>query len=389
MLHPCMVAPVLPNETLTNINIQARAKTSALANFGDMLGWWLEHYIFYVKLTDLSNSQAWLDMLVTGDNSGISKFSVDSPSTYANVGSTGLCFSALEAVVENYFIDEDQSITYYGSSEDPYYGPLVHVGKDTGFESAKLGSVIPVEGEDQYLPGQNPSYDPDEWNTDFTEKYTQWERMRAMKLTDATFEDWVAQFGATADTEPPRTEKRPELIRYSRAWKYPSTVVAGDGTATSAVVWDINERADKRRYFNEPGVILGCTVARPKVYFSAQAGGIAGFMDEPYDWLPAGLHSQAYTSVKKFTALEGPVPTTAEDYWIDVRDLLLYGDQFTNYARTQAGFVALPDANMQTDYATEADMQALFASAANSPDWEIRQDGVANLNILGMQTDQT
>jgi len=87
-------------------------------------------------------------------------------------------------------------------------------------------------------------------------------------LTEQTYEEYLTTYGVKM----PQVElHKPELIRYVRDWKYPTnTFDPTDGSAASAVVWSIAERADKRRFFTEPGFylrVLGCAA---KVYRSAQ-----------------------------------------------------------------------------------------------------------------------
>ena len=50
-VQPFMIAPVLPGETLKNLTLQARVVSDPISN--PIIGWWCEHYIFYVKLRDL------------------------------------------------------------------------------------------------------------------------------------------------------------------------------------------------------------------------------------------------------------------------------------------------------------------------------------------------
>ncbi|TXG98913.1 MAG: hypothetical protein E6R08_03545 [Nevskiaceae bacterium] len=70
------------------------------------------------------------------------------------------------------------------------------------------------------------------------------------------------------------------------------------------------------------------------------------------------------------------------DYWVDLRDLLVHGDQFVNFAlnATDAGFVALPTAAMEKKYATAVMADALFKVPANGN--KIKADGRIDLSIL-------
>ena len=53
-LQPFSIAPVLPGETLKNLLTQARVVTDPLNPLTRVVGWWCEHYYFYVKHRDLS-----------------------------------------------------------------------------------------------------------------------------------------------------------------------------------------------------------------------------------------------------------------------------------------------------------------------------------------------
>src|SRR4029453_18103247 len=132
---------------------------------------------------------------------------------------------------------------------------------------------------------------------------------------------------------------------------------------------------------------------RPKVYFKKQEGSLAEVLNSALNWLPAIMRDDPWTSLKKFADNAGPVGTINTDtngYWIDLRDLFLYGDNFWNFdpsAVTDGGFIDLPTAALQRRYAVTGDADGLFVSA--SPLNVVRQDGIAHLSILGTQVDQT
>ena len=140
-------------------------------------------------------------------------------------------------------------------------------------------------------------------------------------------------------------------------------------------------------FCDEPGFIFGVAYARPKVYLRAQKGSIAGMMASVSQWLPAVLHNQADLGHVLFDNAEGPTPslyTGAEDYWLDVRDLLVYGDQFVNYdPATDPAFAPLPDATGNRRYIASAEIQKLFKTADGTA--RILMDGLAGLHILGRQ----
>jgi len=151
----------------------------------------------------------------------------------------------------------------------------------------------------------------------------------------------------------------------------------------------ISDRFDKDRYFREPGFILGVTVMRPKIYISGQKSSATEMLNTPEAWLPALLGDAPWSSLRKFAANAGPLasaaPTPSHDYWVDVRDLFLYGDQFVNHAAA-ANKIAAPSAASELRYATAAMADALFKQASAN---KIRTDGVHRLAVKGHQTTAT
>ena len=214
--------------------------------------------------------------------------------------------------------------------------------------------------------------------------YERWQFLRANNLTDATYEDYLRSYGVRVEAE---KDEFPELIRYSREWQYPAnTVDPLTGVPVSAVSWAISERADKDRFFREPGFVFGITVARLKVYLSGQISNAAGLLKDAYSWLPAILRDDPMTSVATVTPA-GIVPNATANQQVDLRDLFLYGDQFVNYdmaTHLDGSPIALPTA-LNWRYPTKAMVSALFAGS----DPVARQDGVIRLNIMGAQVDHT
>ena len=51
VITPFLLAPVLPGETFKTGVMQARCVSDPLSTsrFSSIVGWWLEHYFFYVK----------------------------------------------------------------------------------------------------------------------------------------------------------------------------------------------------------------------------------------------------------------------------------------------------------------------------------------------------
>lgn len=174
----------------------------------------------------------------------------------------------------------------------------------------------------------------------------------------------------------------PELIRYSKEFAYPTnTVDPATGTPSSAAVWSVSARADKTRFFKEPGFLFGVVCVRPKVHLSVIEGSLTSYMDSGFNWVPQIMGDMPFTTLEQFATATGPAPGAyGEDYWIDMRDLFLYGEQFRNHdLSTQGNSVALPTVLGDERYPTEAMADALFIGTGK----HFRMDGMLSLNISG------
>lgn len=383
-IQPFMIAPVWPAETLENLLLQSRVITDPIKN--PLLGWWTEYYFFYVKLTDLeADALALQNMLVTNASvAGLT--SAADLDTYHSAGGVNYTQKALDCITKWYFRDEDETVLQ-GAIDGL---PLAKASGAGWMQSSKAHSLA---GESQHeFPGENtiiPAH-----MTAFADHFAQWEAMTSLGHTTATFKDWMAAFGVNIPEEEAHKEHAPELIRYTRSWTYPSASVnPSDGSPANSAQWSIAERADKDRFFKEAGFVIGVTVTRPKAYFSKQVGSLSHFMMDAFSWLPAGLQGEAYTSLKRFVggvAGVGPLGVNmTEDYWVDMKDLALHGDQFVNFALTEtdAGLLALPTAAHNKRYPDSAMVDALFTAAA--PLNKIRADGRVDLTILGRLQETT
>ena len=304
-IQPFCIAPVLAGETLKNLNLQARVVTDPVRN--RLIGWWIEHYYFYVKLTDLADADDAKDMLM--DMTASMTADATANVKYYHHSGVNWLSRCVDRIVDEYFRDEGDALS---TLIDGMYAAQIN-GK-TWLDSAYTDAEVPSASVDG-------STNPIDFET-FEGQYRTWEFMRNMGLTEATYEDYLAAFGVRGAKE--EEPHKPELIRFSRNWQYPSnTVDPTTGAATSAVSWSVQERADKDRFFKEPGFIVGVTVARPKVYLSNQRESASHLLTNAFNWLPAALKEDVSSSLKKVTQATGPLGGlhTATDYWVDVRDL--------------------------------------------------------------------
>ena len=372
-IQPFALAPVLPGETMKNALLQARIVSDPIKN--PLIGWWWEAYLFYVKHRDMPDSSHFQNMVLQFGYDMTSTNAAAKVEHYHSGGTVDWVDQCMRAVIPHYFRDDGEAwnIASIGNL------PAAKLNS-----SSWLDSVIP---DSQMVQGGTIAGGSTSAATDLL--LQQFQLMRDMKLTSMTYEEFLKTYGVRAElAEQPN---KPELIRYVRDWNYPSnTVNPADGSAASALSWAIAERADKDRYFSEPGFIFGCCIARPKVYISKQVGNGAQMLTDAMAWLPALLQTEPQTSLKKFAQTAGPLANFggAEPYWVDVRDLFLYGDQFLNFglAATDAGLVALPSAALQKKYPAAADADALFKAPASNL---VRADGILSLTVAGSQVDHT
>lgn len=393
-ITPFFIAPVLPGETLMNLLMQTRAVSDPLLN--PLSGWWLEHYFFYVKLRDLDGRDDFTAMHLEPnyDLSTYKQASTADAWRYTAVGGVKWVDQCLTRVVDMYFRDTGEVASDHVISTGK---PAVKINGNGWFDSlipASQLTTVDVDVTDKFAVDTDGQVTDPLMASEVDESLRHYEFLRANGLVQMDYEDYLATFGIkTAAIE----EHRPELVRYTRNWTYPTnTIDPSDGSPSSAVSWAIAERADKRRFFAEPGFLFGVSCARPKVFLRKQLGSLTGFMDNAFSWLPAVMTADPATSLRKFDDATGPVPSLSVDSVADMRDLFMYGEQFLNVDPTTAEMngVALPAATADNAFfpsATDAD--ALFVTVesgtAGVDKYRVRQDGIVSLGVRGAQRDTT
>lgn len=367
-IQPFMIAPVLPGETMKNLWLQSRVVSDPIKE--KLMGWWCEYYFFYVKHRDLDIKDQLVAMHLnaTYDTSPLASAANAKHFHNGGINFVGKC---LDAVKTWYFRDE-------GEAEPTAIDtmPPAKINIDGWWQSLKKQSLMPAN--DHELPGDNPGV-PDGVPTGFATQYAQWEAMRATGLTVATFEDYLASFGVKAPKDADEEVRRPELLRYIKDFTYPTNhVEPTTGAPTSAVIWSLSERADKDRYFQEPGFVFGVQVVRPKITLDNIKGTLSSYLDSAFNWLPAILRDQFYMSLDSAASGAGPAPVAfGETYWWDIKDLFLYGEQFANHTDSKNA-IALPDTAGNWKYPTEAQAASLFVSGVSK---YVRSDGICKLSI--------
>lgn len=381
-IAPFIAAPVLPGETLQNILLQARVITDPVVN--RLLGWWKEYYFFYIKHRDLDDSTALQSMMLDAEYDLSALYAAADAKYYHHAGTYPWVQKMLKRVVEEYFRDEGEAwntnlITNYPAAS--IMGP----SRPTWLDSVRNASDVDAPDDVEVTIGGDGKIAASEME----EAMRSYDFFRQNKLTEMSYEDFLASYGVKTQA---LEDNRPELLRYVREWAYPiSAIDPTDGSAANAVTWSVAERADKNRFFKEPGFVFGVTVARPKVYLGKQNASAIGLLRNAYSWLPALLANDPMASYQKITnGANGPLSANTEAYWVDLRDLFMYGDQFVNFdisADATGTAIAFPTVGLQKKYPDQTAAHALMVDSTNFP--YVREDGVCNLAILGTQVDHT
>lgn len=399
-ITPFMIHPVLPNESLDNLLFQVDAYSDPIVNRS--IGWHANYQFFYVPLMALADNEFGAgnvsqediaNMMLTAGASGdigtaVGVTSAISVPNFAFKGAFDWLSECMASIINHFYRDEGDLTGYTPASSMEY--PLAYVNQRSWIHSLKEESAI---GDDDELPGVDEVEDLDILSG-YTTHQSQWEIMRDSGQEDLSYDDYLRAQGVrvsssqrmTNQGEAAGTFPKPELLRFVKKWVSPiSTFDPTDGSAATALKWTCGERADKTRYFKEPGFLVGVTCTTPKIYLGNTKGHLVGLLTQAEHWLPKVLQGFGYTSVREVldSVTDGPLINQDEDYWFDLADGFNFGfGGFWNHAAGAAQhIVGLPDGNpLNKRYLSEADIKAFFVDSTN--DQHIYQDGVTSLDIL-------
>lgn len=376
-ITPFFIAPVIPGETMRSLLLQSRVVTDPVKS--SLVGWWCEYYFFYVKHRDLDGRDDFTAMMLDPSYSLASYNQAALVEYYHKSAGISWVKECLKRVVSYYFRQPDEAWDDHTIGNLPSAQIMQKTWMDSAQNDTDRAAIADVDVDlDSNATITASEVDKALW---------QWQLLRTQGATNMTYEDFLASYGV----RPSAVElHRPELLRYVRDWAAPvNHIDPTDGSPTSAVVWKVAERADKDRFFPEPGFLFGVSVLRPKVYLRGQAGSVTDIMTDLYGWLPSVLMDNVEASLKKVAAASAAVfgAANTDAVWIDLRDLFMYGEQFVNFdlASTDAGLVDLPTAALGKRYPDSDDADGLFVSA--SPANQIRQDGIVSLSIASSVRD--
>lgn len=391
--QPFFIAPVLPGETMDNLYFESRVITDPVLN--PIIGWKKQYFFFYVRITDLL-SDTIRDMFIDPTNTDLTATLGSASSSqvyYSAKGGMNWAKRCVERITAEYFRDEGEA---WNSNVITGDIPIVPIRDRLWMDSITDDDDMPV--------GADPSAMTDA--SDLEALMNAFEHLRAMGVANMTYEDFIRSYGISI---PNKDENKPELLANFSDFQYPSnTINPSSGAPSSAVSWVFKNGSRKPKFFKEPGFVVGISVTRPKLYFGGLKGSLADFMSRAWDWMPRYLMEGAAvpmpeTSLKRFGADTGPLgdrSTATDEYWVDMRDLLIHGDQFQNMAMTADNanpadsaanhLFALPpgDNHHAYKYLTEAQCKAFFVDAAGTA-YHIRQDGYVSLSVKGKQVDYT
>lgn len=377
-INPVMIAPVLPGETMQNLILQGRTVSAPVDSA--VVGCWLEYYFFYVthrQLLGATGADDYVNMVM--DNTDVMAAGAAATHHYYNAKGHDWLTPIMDVVVREWFRRQGEA---YNIAMSRTNRPMATVGIDSWMDSMYLEANRPA-GTGGALGATQVAQE---------EARLAWEYMRQMGWTRASYEDWLATYGVDLNLTEGRD--RPELLRFLRDWSYPTNVVdPATGAPSSAFSFGTVETANKRRYFTEPGFIVGLQVLRPKVYYGNQDSYAAAALDRAHRWLPAIMAGDPAVSIVTQGQAAGPLANTTQGNYVwDVRDLYLYGDQYVDAVSgsTQSNVIDLPiDATANHRYATEAIGNLLFVGTTDDSQRVFRTDGSIRLNIRGVQEDYT
>lgn len=374
-LTPFCIFPVLPGETMKNAMFQSRVVSDPVAN--PLIGAHIEYYLYYVKLRDIEGmAEAVNSMILDPEYDATALRSAASVPWFHSYGINWSKLATEQAVKDHWRLEGQEANDFLIGDY-----PAASIRLDNWMDSTIT--------EAQYDPVGDTDVDANANGTITIEEIRQAQRAydlaRQMNLTDMTFEDYLGTYGVRIASD---AANMTEELRYIRNWAYPTnTVDPATGTPTSAFSWSIAERADKDRRFTEFGFVIGLTVFRPKVYLGNQAGSVTGLMDNVYRWLPAIMENDPETSFLHVdTPANGPLANQTDGYWFDLKDLLLYGEQYTNHQSAGWNRLAMPTAAHEKFFPTAAMADMIF----KNPEFnKIRQDGIINVDFLGHVVETT
>lgn len=374
-LYPFFAHPVLPGETLKNIDAKMRIVSQPVNN--PLAGVWFEAWFVYVKLTDIDETLG--EMFVSDSVSATSyQAGEDQARYFTKTGQIEWIKLATERVHDAFFLDDDETAKTIDGVRKVRMNS-VSWAQNMIFEQANEAPGTTDIGE----LGQQLQY---------------WQMMQQMSMSELSYDDYLKQYGVTSVR---RKARDPEILRYYRKWVLPKNAIEPSTGAPSAA-WinydDITLAKDKR--FDEPGFVLGLMSVRPKMYQKHLAYSMVGELWGFSDWFPIYNIDDPAASAKVISSANGVFHADHRtdvgdvDLVYDHKDLLMHGEQFVNnwspgYALPSSAGMLAQDASTVQDlrglYADDTSIDALFSGTNKFLDFE----GMVSVSMMGHLTDTT
>lgn len=383
-LQPFAIMPILPGDTVQSLNHQSRCISDPIVN--RTIGWHAEYYYAYVPHAAMPGGTHFQAMMLDSSYDTSSQNVAANVKTYHGWSTIDWTMQALQTCVEEWFRFEGESFNTGETSIDgvPHCGLIDKHWLQSAVKVSDVGETIDVLPGD--TPGDRDQNVPDHLDPAFVAAFAAWQDMVEQQQADLTYDDFLRTHGIIR----PQVvqDAKPEMLKIWKDWTYPvSAIDPTDGSAASAVQWSSAFRvASEKFFFKEPGFLIGFQCIRPKLYRANQVGSAVDLMNDALTWLPPALRDEVYTSLIKADEINGPldIATFAEDYWIDIKDLLLYGDQFVNIdvtSGTVPHFAGIPKADFSRRFPGTQALDALFVNAVGGFN-QLVTDGVVSASIM-------
>lgn len=374
-LYPIFAHPVLPGETLQSMSFKHRTLSMPIKN--PLVGCWAEHWLVYVKFTDLDRD---LGQSFINDTTSSSAWdaSADSARYFTKTGQVDWIRKCTERVHDAYFVNDDETpqtidgVRKCKLNNASWYQNMIFKPADD--------AVPTIDGQDMYQHLQG------------------WMMLQQAQMTELTYEKYLETYGVSSVR---KNVGDPEILRFSRSWTQPTnTVEPTTGSPSSAWAWSDQIKMDKAKRFDEPGFVVMLACYRPKMFQEnlpySMIGNLWGFSD----WYPSYNLEDPTAGVKTLLSTDPVFSAAAQDVGVeellyDHRDLLSHGEQFVNDWTTQpydlpsSSGLEVKDASTQAqlrgEYPTDTNVDNMFAGT----DKVLYYEGIGQAVISGHITDTT
>ena len=179
-IQPCLLAPVIPGETMNFALLQSRVVSNPVAN--PLIGWWAEYYMFYVKLRDLTGRDDFTEMLLDPAKDMSSYNEAADVKYYHHAGTINWTKLCLQRVVEEYFRNEGEAWNI--ATLDGI--PLASVNGESWLNSAISGDT---NVHDDFNVDLDASGTTTVWEVE--QALNNWRLMQNNNWTNMSFEDYL------------------------------------------------------------------------------------------------------------------------------------------------------------------------------------------------------